>query len=100
ADNNYWCRPLNESNHIETASGNYDLAKWKSFTGKESNSRSTPIPVKEIKNIRFEYNATSSAKDINLDTTYMDVKGKKYSGMISVAPYSSVILINVSDLKK
>ena len=100
ADNNYWCRPLNESNHIETSSGNYDLAKWKSFTGKESNSRSTSIPVKDVKKIRFEYNATSSAKDINLDTTYVDVKGKKYSGTISLAPFTSVILINVADLQK
>lgn len=93
ADNNYWCRPLNESNHIETSSGNYDLAKWKNFTGKESNSHSTPIKITDIKKIRFEYNATSSTKVVNLETTYIDVKGKKYSGALSLAPYSSVILM-------
>jgi parallel beta-helix repeat protein len=97
SDNNYWCRPLNENNHIETPSGSYNLAAWKSFTGKETNSSSCPVPVKDEKKIRFEYNGTTSNKIINLATTYIDVKGKKYSGSITIPPYTSIILIDISN---
>ena|SRR5689334_22400031 len=95
-DNNYWCRPLNENNHIETASGSYNLATWKSFTGKEANSSSCAVSVKDVKKIRFEYNPTASDKIVNLTTSYIDVKGKKYSGTITLPPYTSVILIDTS----
>ena len=98
ADNNYWCRPLNENNHIQTSSGNYNLAGWKSFTGKETNSRSCPVVVKDVKKIRFEYNATNTNKTISLTSTYVDVKGKKYSGAITLLPYTSIILIDTSVL--
>jgi len=96
ADNNYWCRPLDENNHIETSSGNYNLAAWKSFTGTEVNSRPCPVAVKDVKKIRFEYNATDANKTIPLTSTYVDVKGKKYSGTMTLLPYTSIILIDTS----
>ena len=100
AGNNYWCRPLNENNNIETSSGSYNLAEWKKFTGKEINSRSCPVRVKDVKKIRFEYNPTASGKTINLASTYIDVKGKKYSGAITLPSYTSVILIDISNSEK
>ena len=44
--------------------------------------------------IRFEFNPTSTIKTISLDKAYMDVKGIKYSGSISLQPYTSAILLN------
>jgi hypothetical protein len=45
--------------------------------------------------IRFEYNATTSAKTVALSNVYQDVKGNKYSGSVTLAPYTSVILMKI-----
>ena len=46
--------------------------------------------------IRFEYNPTNSSKSIALDKNYIDVKGVNYSGSVTLAPYSSVVLLKNS----
>src|SRR5205085_1820778 len=70
ANNNYWCRPLSEGNTIQTYISsnliNYTLSTWKTLTGKETNSTSSPITFTDANRIRFEYNATSSSKTIDL----------------------------------
>ena len=38
-------------------------------------------------------NASSSSKTISLDANYVDVKNKSYDGSITLAPYSSAVLI-------
>jgi parallel beta-helix repeat protein len=43
--------------------------------------------------IRFEYNATSSSKTVTLDATYVDATNKAYSNNLTLAPYSSIVLI-------
>jgi len=43
--------------------------------------------------LRFEYNTTTSNKIIALDAKYIDVKGATYNGTITLAPYSSAVLI-------
>ncbi|MBS1503750.1 MAG: T9SS type A sorting domain-containing protein, partial [Bacteroidetes bacterium] len=45
----------------------------------------------------FAYNNTSASKTVGLAGTYVDVKNVLHSGSISVAPYSSIILIKNSD---
>lgn len=42
--------------------------------------------------IRFEY-ATSKSKVVTLNGNYVDAKNKLYSGSITIAPFSSVVLI-------
>ena len=44
--------------------------------------------------IRFEYNATSSSKKINLDGTYTDLKNNTYESTVTLEPYTSIVLIN------
>ena len=46
--------------------------------------------------VRFEYNATSDSKNISLDGTYVDVRNKTYNSAITLAPYTSVILMRKS----
>ena len=46
--------------------------------------------------VRFEYNPTNSTKTIALDASYVDVDNNVYSGNISLAPYSSIVLTKQS----
>jgi hypothetical protein len=46
--------------------------------------------------IRFEYNATKMDKSIPLDGTYVDMKNVTYSGTLTLAPYSSRVLLRTS----
>ncbi|MFD1140176.1 right-handed parallel beta-helix repeat-containing protein [Larkinella insperata] len=44
--------------------------------------------------IRFEYNASDSKKTINLNNTiYVDVENRSYQGYLTLAPWSSIILL-------
>ncbi len=43
--------------------------------------------------MRFEYNATPKTKTVTLTGTYVDATNKQYSGNITLAPFSSVILM-------
>ena len=43
--------------------------------------------------VRFEYNATASSKTIQLDAVYVDAKNISYSSSITLAAYSSAVLI-------
>ena len=47
----------------------------------------------DVSKIRFEYNASTSNKVVSLDGSYIDVKGTKYSGSITLLPYTSVVLM-------
>jgi len=100
SDNNYFARPVNDDNYIDVwynAWGGqrsaYNLSEWTSRYGKDSNSQSTPITVSDTGKIRFLYNNLNSNKVISLDASYIDVKGAKYSGTITLQPYSSAILM-------
>ncbi|MEO7802324.1 MAG: Ig-like domain-containing protein, partial [Ginsengibacter sp.] len=48
--------------------------------------------------LRFEYNASKSSKTISLGDDYVDAKNNKFSGSITLQPYTSAVLIkqNVS----
>ncbi len=43
--------------------------------------------------MRFEYNATAVSKSVKLSGTYVDPSNKQYSGTITLAPFSSIILL-------
>jgi parallel beta-helix repeat protein len=99
ADKNYWCRPLNESNTFQVLVPSvavYNLSTWKSLLGKEPNSKSSPITFSDVNRIRFEYNATTSSKTVSLGANYIDPKGTTYAGSITLAPFTSAILMNTA----
>ncbi len=100
ADNNYFAKPIDNTYIARTWNAGWwstatmrSLSNWQSFTGQDKNSRIAPISVDNENKIKFEYNATSSNKVISLDGSYIDVKGTKYSGSITLQPYSSVVLM-------
>lgn len=70
------------------------LQSWRTATTHDLASK---LPPKTISNpdtdLRFEYNATKSAKTVPLDASYLGVDGTAYNGSISLQPYTSKILI-------
>ena len=99
SDSNIIATPVNDVNAWYTASAgptynHFTLSDWKSRTGHDQNSRQSPKTTSNASDLRFEYNETTSPKDISLgNATYMDMLGKTYSGKITLQPYTSVILI-------
>jgi hypothetical protein len=92
-DNNYYARPINPTNILQVNYNSFDLTGWQSFFGQDSHSKSAPKNITDTNDLRFEYNATSSSKTISLDANYIDVKNVSYNGSITLAPYSSAVLI-------
>jgi parallel beta-helix repeat protein len=114
-DSNYYCRPLFEPDNINSfgySNGLDDypdggiiqtfdykylsLDVWKSYSKQDAHTKKSPIPVSSPTNIRFEYNATASNKTISLDTTYVDVRGNTLNNSITLAPFTSIILLKAS----
>jgi parallel beta-helix repeat protein len=105
-DSNYYARPLDDSMIIHSITGIYtstakrylfNLAMWQSAQRQDIHSKKSPKRFPSTVNpndvIRFEYNATNTSKTISLNATYVDVKNKSYSGSITLAPFSSVVLL-------
>ncbi len=103
SDYNYFARPVKNDDYIEAwknawgwAPGDrmaYNLSEWQSIYGKDIHSSSSPITISDPNKIRFEYNASTSNKVVSLDGNYVDVKGTKYDGSITLAPYTSAVLM-------
>ncbi len=111
-DSNYYCRPILEPNGITSSSNTvggvvygsntagtkyYSLDAWKTiYTLNETNSGKTAKTISDTNNIRFEYNANSSSKTISFGGSYIGVDSTVYSGSITLAPYTSIILLPTS----
>ena len=97
ADNNYYARPVKDDYVFQVSQpstgADMTLAQWRAFTGQDAHSQGAPKAISDVSNLRFEYNATRSSVTITLDTNYIDVSGAAHSGTITLAPYTSVVLI-------
>ena len=96
ADYNYYARPVDDDDVFYTqtpATGaNYrTLAGWQSYVKQDLNSKKSPVTVTNADYIRFEYNATKTNRVVALDKPMIDIKGNKYSGSITLLPYTSVV---------
>jgi hypothetical protein len=93
SDNNYFAKPIDESTAMKAYTTVYSLLNWKSYSNEDWNSKGSPKTISDVNDLRFEYNASSSSKTIQLDANYIDVKSNSYNGSITLAPYSSAVLI-------
>jgi uncharacterized repeat protein (TIGR02059 family) len=102
ADNNYYAMPFfpNSGNLIRIWEGTFGvvskwktLAEWKAYSGKDANSNISQGSITNINQLKVIYNETQVNKIVTLDAGYIDVTGKKYSGSITLLPYTSVILM-------
>ncbi len=99
-NNNYYCHPIKESSYSARTyvSGTptaifHTLPGWKSYTGQDAASSYTAKTITSTSELRFEYNPTATSKMVSLGATYIDSKGATYAGSITLAPYSSAVLI-------
>jgi len=93
SDNNYYAKPIDKSSAILVRRDVYDVTGWKSYSGQDNNSNGGPKSITDLNDLRFEYNASSSKKTIQLDGNYIDVRNVSYNGSITLSPYSSAVLI-------
>ena len=107
ADSNYYTRPIDDNNVILTkaksdvSSGIYrSLLGFQIYTGQDVHSKKSPKAISDVNDLRFVYNATKSAVTIILDANYIDVTGKVYNGSITLAPYTSSVLIKNGEISK
>lgn len=97
-NNNYYARPIDDNVTMKAfadgnGSGYYTLAGWKTFSGQDANSQKSPKTITNVNDLRFVYNETSVSKTISLGANYIDVANVSYPGTITLAPYTSAVLI-------
>jgi len=97
-DSNYYVRPFVYSkgsiySYFNSTGVDRTLASWQAFTGQDVHSKETPKIIPDSTYLRFEYNATTSSKTINLGASYIDARGTSYNGTITLAPFTSAVLI-------
>lgn len=110
-DYNYYVRPLDDNyviqgqiylgttSHVTT---DYTLATWQSKYGKDMHSHKSPVTYSSSTNpddvILFAYNETTADKTIPLSYGYVDAKGVKYSGSVTLSPFTSIVLMKDSSI--
>lgn len=100
-DSNYYCMPIDTSQVITAYIGNnnyaFSLSDWKSYSSQDAHSKGFPVFITDTSKILFQYNATSSDMKILLNGTYIGMDGTHYSNSITLKPFSSIILIKISN---
>src|SRR5690606_20704759 len=56
--------------------------------------------ISDVKDLRFEFNATRSIKEVSLDQIYVDVNNNFYKTKLQLQPFTSVVLIPASETPK
>ncbi|MEO6813241.1 MAG: PA14 domain-containing protein, partial [Ginsengibacter sp.] len=98
-DNNYYARPIDDKTTIGVQTNTpysfiqYGVSGWQQYSSKDWSSKNSPKAISDINDLRFEYNATSSSKTVSLGANYIDVKNVSYNGSITLAPFTSALLI-------
>ncbi|MCL5244248.1 right-handed parallel beta-helix repeat-containing protein [Cellulophaga sp. 20_2_10] len=102
-NSNYYCMPFNGSKEISILAGRqsaeYTLDGFKTkYPNYEKKGKSAPVTFAATANpntfIKFEINNTGVAKSVSLGSTdYVDAKHKNYTGNITLAPYSAIVLL-------
>ncbi len=98
SNENYYLRPVKDDEIFitytpSTGSKYRTLAGWQALTGQDLNSKKSPVAVKDTADIKFYYNASKKDTVISLVQPMLDVKGKSYVNSVTLAPFSSIILI-------
>ena len=94
-NNNYYARPINDNNifYVVPLGTSTNLAGWQTYTGKEANSHKSPVAIPDTASIQLKYNASKSDKVIALAKPMIDITGAKYATSITLAPYTSAVLM-------
>lgn len=97
--NNFYARPIDDNTTIRVVSNNsttfsnYTVMGWQVVSVNDVGSAKSPKTITGVSSIRFEYNATKFPVTVTLDSIYIDMRGTTYPGSITLAPYTSAVLI-------
>lgn len=96
ADSNYYVNPSGGklfSTQYNTTITDRNFVNWKTYMGWDANSQSIIKSSGTLDSVLFVYNSTTSPVTTQLSFKYIDVKGNIYNGSITLAPYTSAVLI-------
>ncbi|HEY5370531.1 MAG TPA: T9SS type A sorting domain-containing protein [Hanamia sp.] len=97
-DSNYYVKISSPSNAIYSyqtgiSVGAFSLATWQSQSSKDAHSQGAPKSITSVDSLMMVYNPNNYDSTISLSNNYIDVKGSSYNGSITLAPYTSAVLI-------
>jgi len=105
-DSNYYARPIDDYDTrplpgyeaieiSQTGIGNEYLtfAAFQTRTGQEVHGGKSPQSITNDNDLRFEYNATTSAKTVSLSIPMIDMRGVQYASSVTLQPFTSVVLL-------
>ena len=94
-EDNYYLRPPGGQNvfiNVPAAKTPYSLGAFRRAFGEDNTSKELSV-AESNQNYRVLLNASKDPKTMTLDGSYHDVKNARYSGSVTLAPYSSIVLI-------
>lgn len=100
---NYYAKPIDIDKAIDVklngVYGYKTLAQYQAITSQDLNSMLAPKKISDTNDLRFEYNSGIYPKTVILNANYIDVKNTSYNGSITLAPYTSVVLIRNGEIQ-
>ncbi len=103
-DYNIYARPVSDSLSMAycineyTTCGQLSFAQWQQFANLDAHSKTSPRSIPDTSYLLFKYNATSSSVTIPLNSTYIDMKNVTYNGSITLAPFTSAVLLRTGSI--
>lgn len=97
-DNNYYCRPLDDSGTLFTTSQpsapyvQRTFSSWKTYLGKDGNSRQSPKVLTSGDDLAFAYNASSSPITVTLPFPGVNASGNRVLTTTTLQPWTSVVV--------
>lgn len=96
-NDNIYARPASDSVMSRIIAGGmeyfFSLANWRTYSGYDSRSKTSPMTITDPNVLRFEVNDSATPKVIALDRTYIAINGTVYTSSITLPAFSSVVLI-------
>jgi hypothetical protein len=92
-DSNYYASPGGDAKIFRSDETFHNLSAWKKFVGQDAHSAGAPKTISSADNLKFVYNNTTSNRKISLGGKYIDVRNTLYDGSITLAPFTSAVLI-------
>ncbi|WP_165750258.1 RICIN domain-containing protein [Cellulophaga sp. Z1A5H] len=102
-NSNYYCQPYTDGKEVSVTvarqSNDYTLDQFKTkYPTYEKKGKRAPVTFSASSNpdlfIKFVVNTSGTAIAVNLgDIAYVDATHKAYSGNVTVAPYSAIVLL-------
>jgi len=100
-DYNYYARPIDDNltllTYLSGVYTNRNLAMWQTLSGKDLNSKRSPIAIPNVNLIYFYYNTTDHDSIFSV-VPGIDMSNTSYSGTTVIPAYGSLVLLSTGAL--